>query len=551
MNMECSVKYPGLDLYCRYLDADLSKVGTGRFCNFLKKRLKIEKLPCNLTVTELIQANAVSPSLLVKLPTSYFENWENYPNRQAKYRNEPTEVEKLAAYDFYISMLGELKKENFLHPYEAKCNEFVNRFQQTEIPKNFEFKQHSNGSKYTEYKAYFNYSTGYIFVIALDHGYKYIDKFLSPEDGKKKLIERISYINDSWIEHGRIEIFEKLSYYITAITIRNHRAKHGNFVELDTNWLADRIGYSSEQMEYDIEKLLILFSDWKRALSEFCLYKPAVELLRRDIYFLLEWLCQVSGKDNEFYFNKWSYNTRCPKPWAELSDVIEYEDFDLKKVFLQQIYIYLKEIPDRIVPTRNFNRTEPYDRYIHDVYSRLIEQEGFLPWIRAFKDLQDSINKRDHERLIQFRQTRILDYLLIITIRTEILIGSISGCDDRNIKKVFEELEKRFCDGSKERCLFSQIAKRYSKKTSLKNKPTEIIGKIEKLPFIERIFYTHEVFHCYKSILTFITFRNYFAHHCYKDDEINHQLSETAGKIMCSCAETVFIVDKAVQGCFL
>ena len=47
-----------------------------------------------------------------------------------------------------------------------------------------------------------------------------------------------------------------------------------------------------------------------------------------------------------------------------------------------------------------------------------------------------------------------------------------------------------------------------------------------------------------RALLTFITARNYFAHHAYKDDVINIQTSEIAKKILESLLATLLFFQK-------
>ncbi len=508
--------------------------------------MKIKKIPYKLTVEELLLNKVIEPSLLLKFPQADGEKSVHECGDIPRYRKE----------DFNIECL--------LHPYDGKdekCKEFIQRFK-AEIPESFESRIHSNDS---EYKAYFNYSVGYIFIEALGDGYEYIENFLSRCEGKKKLFKNFSETYERWNQSSLLNIFDRLSYYMTAMSIYlwHERVFYQNeappFSFRDAAlFIAEETGYSHEEMEEDMVKLIDpqrsnffpLFQEWKRNSEKNCLYKPAVELLRRDIYFLLKWMCYLSGKTTAYYFEKkWPKYETLRGKWnpkvSYLNDALEYEDFELKDIFLQHIPLYIENINERIMPKEENAR---YKR-LSEIYERLTQYDEFKPWNRAFKELHKSLAMNGR---IDFNQTRIIDYLLIITIRTEILIGSICGCEgeDRAIKKIFQKLEKNFCDGSKERALFSMIINKDSMKlTRLETTPEEIFAQIENIPKVRS--WSDNTFNLFKPIMKFITARNYFAHHCYKDDEIN-RIGETPGKILSSCVEAVLIVDKAVQGeCFL
>ena len=71
-----------------------------------------------------------------------------------------------------------------------------------------------------------------------------------------------------------------------------------------------------ELLEQDMEKLLSLFGHWENRQKERRRHYPqAIELLRQDIDFLLEWLCALTGKPQGVYFEKWSYNIEPHDIW--------------------------------------------------------------------------------------------------------------------------------------------------------------------------------------------------------------------------------------------
>jgi hypothetical protein len=541
--MECKYKSPSCGEYYRYLSERT-------FQSFLKRELKIKKIPYKLTVEELHLNKVIEPSLLLKFPQVDGEKSVHECRDIPRYRKE----------DFNIECL--------LHPYDGKdekCKEFIQRFK-AKIPETFEVRRHSNGTTSSEYKAYFNYSVGYIFIEALGDGYEYIGNFLSQDKGKQKLFQNFSETYERWKKNSLLSIFDRLSYYITAMSIYlwHKRVFYQNeappFSFRDAAlFIAEETGYSHEDMEEDMVKLVDpqrsnfcpLFQQWKRNSEKNCLYKPAVELLRWDIYYLLQWMCYLSGNTPEYYFeNKWPKHETMRGKWnpkvSYLNDALEYEDFDLKDIFLQHIPLYIENIPERIVPKEEGERY----KYLFEIYKRLTQYDEFKPWNRAFKELHKSlaINGR-----IDFNQTRIIDYLLIITIRTEVFVRAACKenfkIDERDLKKIFCKLASKFNECKKENSLFCVVFEEFNNLTTLYDTPEKMFDKIEK--YQKKKNWNDEILLCFKPIMKFITARNYFAHHCYKDDEINRR-DETAEKILSSCVETVLIIDKAMQGeCFL
>lgn len=563
--MECRYRLPRRGEECRYLNETA-------FLELLKRNFKIDKIPYKLTIKDLLLNKAIEPSLLVRLPECYFENWGNYPLTPAKYLSEQTYEEKLAHQSGLNSQFrsGDFNMEFFLHPYDSndkECKDFIYKFK-SESPEVFEVRRHSNGEKYSEYEAYLNYYTGYILAEALSGGYENIGLFLSKNNGKDKLFKQLQETCERWRANSFFKIFDRLSYYITAMSLWHHyeefhRNKMQMYSFMDTcsfmdvaKFISEKINYSHEEMEEDMGKLVgrkhALFQQWNIESEKDFLYKPAVEMLRRDIYFLLQWMCSISGKTTEYFFeNKWPKHETQRGKWnpkvSYLNDALEYEDFDLKDRFVHIIPLYIENIPERIVPKEENERY----KYLYEIYERLAQYDEFKPWNRAFNELHKSLDMNGH---IDFKQTRIIDYLLIITIRTEIIVRAYCKerfeIKDRDLKNIFCKLASKFNECRKENSLFCIIYEEFNKLTELSGTPEKIFDKIEEYP--KKRTWNNEILSCFKTIMRFVTARNYFAHHCYKDDEVNENTSDTAGKIITSCIETIFIIDKATQGqCFL
>jgi hypothetical protein len=87
--MNRTLRYSEDDLYCRYLRIDVNdnssfKMCSNAFFSFAKKTLKLEKLPYNIKLRELILEGCLTSDLFVDLPAVYFLNWQRYPTLEKK-----------------------------------------------------------------------------------------------------------------------------------------------------------------------------------------------------------------------------------------------------------------------------------------------------------------------------------------------------------------------------------------------------------------------------------------------------------------------------------
>lgn len=534
----------GMDLYSRYLNVGLyrdtplaigssAKVCHGWFGQYLKDRLEIQRIPYGLSIEDMIVKRALIPDLFVELPSEYFLLSED---------SEMSEALKHADYHrVEISTQGDWSLESLLHPYDGERErDFVDRFSK-KIPRTLKKEKHPNGDAFRAYEAYFSYWKSYVFVEALD-GYDNIDEFLSWKTGREILISRFTDVSQQWEENYK-NVFTRLSFYRTAKTIL-------------TLWEAPRISITyqelsefiqkvtdcnSELLEQDMEKLLILFGDWKKRQKEGRRYYPqAIELLRQDIYLLLEWLCTLNRKPQKVYFEKWSYDIEPHDIWVQLKEVISYEEFELERRFIRNVPIYTEIL-----------KTEGYITDVENVYARLAEHESFWPWIRAFSDLHDQLKHTSPKRPLIFKQSRVLDHLLVFAIRTEILIREFFRTatqleENRDLRLVFNQFSIKLPEKSRERSILCAVVdKKTWRQTELSGKPDEIFGNIDRIPQKKK--WNKSQHHIFLSILRFVTARNYFAHHSFKDGTLNNQVEDLPGQILVSCLKSVIYMDYIVQ----
>ena len=537
----------GMDRYSRYLNVNLyspsteslAKVCQGQFGQYLKDRLEIQRIPYGLSIADMIVNRALIPDLFVELPSEYFVSWKDFPctgNFAI-----PEELESVAYHSVYIPDDGTWSLESLLHPYDGELKrDFVYRFS-GEVPRTLKKQEHPNGISFRPYEAYFSYWKSYIFVEALNR-YDDIDKFLSWETGRKILLSRFIDVSQQWEENYK-DVFTRLSFYRTAktiLTLWKGPRPSTTYQEL-SEFIQKVTDCNSELLEQDMEKLLILFEDWEKNQKEGKRYYPqAIELLRQDIYFLLEWLCLLSRKPQEVYFKKWSEEAATLSRWAKLSEAIPYEEFELENRFM----IYAPDYAEIL-------KKEGYLTNAKCIYARLAKHESFWPWIRAFSDLHDQLVPTSATKPLVFKQPRILDHLLVLAIRTEVLIRAFFRKADqseevRELRLVFDQFSKKLPDGSKERSILGTIADtRKWKKTELGGKPDEIFENIDQIPQKKK--WSKFQHHIFLSLMRFVTARNYFAHHSFKDGTLNYHVEKLPEQILTSCLESVIYMDYVVQ----
>ena len=538
------VNYNGLDRYCRYLNVELYRVEEpystgsfaticqGRFGQFLKDRLGIQRIPYGLHMVDMIVKGALIPDLFVELPPEYFSSW-----RQFALMDDSEIPKELKWADYHrvpVDDYGTWSVESALHPYDSEIkSDFVDRFS-ANVPQNLENYTHSNGFSFRPYEAYFQYWKAYIFVEALD-GYEDIGLFLSSKIGRETVISNFREKSKRW-EVEYVGIFDRLSFYRTAKTILT--LWQGDCYTTSGKELSEFILKASngttEVLEQDLEKLLILFGHWRvKEQAGRRYYLHALEQLKYDVFLLLEWLCPLTGKREEMYFEKWS---RPNQGYVPLREVISFEEFELEESFCERAPDYSKLLVKAGILAD-----------VKSVYGRLAKQDSFWPWIRAFSDVHHKMVPTNTKKPLVFRQPRILDHLLVLAVRTETLICALFGEavkseEPKTLSEVFGGLLDKLPPKSAARTVLCEVVKN-RKKTHLYERPEEIFGKIDSISGDTSEIQPHMI----KSILRFATARNYFAHHFYKDRYINTGIETLPGEILSSCLDTVVYVESVVQ----
>jgi len=185
---------------------------------------------------------------------------------------------------------------------------------------------------------------------------------------------------------------------------------------------------------------------------------------------------------------------------------------------------------------------------IAQTYHRLANNDSFPPWIRAFSDMHKGINSQESIKLVQ---PRIQDCLLVLTIRTEILIRSlyankVNKPDPNDLKQLLHDFSVLISNDPAAETVFNAVSNSTAwKLTTLRDRPEEIFHKIERQSVDKK--WSDEQKFFYESILKFVTARNYFAHHSYKDDELNSSVSKLSANVLKACIYSLLYFEKLLN----
>ena len=430
--------------------------------------------------------------------------------------------------------------------------------------------EYSDRVKQIPYEAYFRYWRIYIFAEALSDGYNRIDQFLPYADGIGRLEERFQKTNDHW-EKTYKDAFDRLSYYQVAKAIlHTHKRPERSVSEQEwekylnaLEFIRRKLIYTPERMEDDIATLLDLFHSWEwKSKKGPTYYTQGLVLLRQDIYDLTKWLKTATRTTWDECFerrNGW----RLYSEDNYLEHVVCFERFDLERVFAKYTTVELfNKKAETILKT---------DReQVKDLFDRLSGLSGynssFGSWVRILSDLDGQLGGTSTKNPISFKETRIVDYLRNFAITTEALIRQIIV--ERNpqinsrfsIRKVFKKLQDEYggCKNPTYRDVLEKVTKELKKGiedniTNLRdidnltknNKSifSKVNNKYKVVPGhgnVQNQFALH-------SLLSFVTARNYAAHHFCRDNELNNPSDDQSRQIFCSCIASVVFIDNIVQ----
>ena len=551
-----------LDTCRRYLCADLHEAPShhhaaygGHFGQYLKEQFGIEKLPYGITIVEMLERRMIKPDLLIKFPKN--ANGKRFLDFYSKVILFPSLLHSNKGWD----------PESFLHPCDVLNSKAWRR---KTVPSVFMPGEYSDRVKRIPYEAYFRYWRIYIFAEALSDGYDRIDRFLPyADEGIGRLEERFQKTNDHW-EKTYKDAFDRLSYYQAAKAMLYTQKAPKRCVSKQENaqYLSalefiqqEKLSYTSDMMEEDIATLLELFHTWEyKSKDAPKYYTQGLVLLRQDIYDLTKWLATATKTTWDECFerrNKWRHYSGA----NYLKHVVCFERFDLERVFARYTVELCCKEAETILKTDQEQAKVLFDRLsgLSDYNS------SFGSWVRILYDLQGQLGGTSTKNPISFKETRIVDYLRNFAITTEALIRQIivdieHQTNRLSLLKVFKGLQNKYgkYKNPTYRDVLGTVIKELSKDKKVNitdlhdiddliEKKESIFSKVNSnyqiVPGsgdIQKQFAVH-------SILSFVTARNYAAHHFCRDDELNNPRDDQSCQIFYSCIASIVFIDTIVQ----
>lgn len=518
-------------MYCRYLSLNLPQYPpnrtmlSGRFGQWLK-RMGIEKFPFDIQLSDLLYAKVLQPSLCVKLPELFFEQWQNWPERPAI-----RQVRNQSAADWYdvqicAHVINQL--EDCIHPYDGSLKESFAQEYRDIVPSSPEAILHPNGREFIAAEAYIPYWQTY--AIAADYfRYRHSDFLLEPDYGKARCIDYMRKAIELFVqEFGAL--FERLSWYKTIVTIVHWSKVHANQGEI-FNFVQQYSTVSESQLKDDLHLLLGLDYQWSTNIKQYgcVVLQKARQHLSQDVYHVYEQL-RLLGGDKKLLFDEF-HPMGCFGGESALHHVLENEYYTFQDSFL----FFTPKYCSQIILSQGYSCGS-------SEFESLYRVGGFDSWARAFHDLHTRTNSQPNHAT--FKQPRIVDALIVLTIRTEIVLRemfrpALKLDSDLTIEKLFGKLRVHVSD-SKRRIIECFIQHNKSK-TKLFGKPADFFASVNSIKCEEWSKVDQQFL---KSILKFVIARNYFAHHAYKDPQLNHQASAISKEILMSLLETLLFFNK-------
>ncbi|MGI2022263.1 hypothetical protein [Shewanella glacialipiscicola] len=542
--MHRNITYREDDYYLSYLNISLHnqspmRLCGGRLASYLENKFGIKKLPYNIKLIDLILDTDNTDELFVELPKEYFLGWDSYPCLGEEVKESSSDFVKNSAYhNIYIISHNDSGFLDFLHPYESSLNESFRERYKTNHPVSLTICEHPNGHEFRPYESYMAYWRAYV-IFEVVQNCKFIERYLNKVDGFDFLKRNYNQVNKLWVDiysssFNRLALFRS---FMTRVKLSENtiQCTCGEI----SNFLLHHCNSSILDLKSDMTTLLKIHHEWenKFKISDLATYESALNLLKIDIYFLFEWLCYAGMKENEI-IDTWAYKDRQMQNWSQLKDVLDFEEIKFIESFKQYVPFYSENIKDWLSGCE-----------LSKIYDYLKSLNSFSPWIRGFYDLHELINTKGE---IQLVQPRVIDNLLVLSIRTEITIreiySSLSGTQEPDLlRKLFQDLPELVGD-SKSTTVFKAVSDKNNwALTELRERPEDIFAKVDACNVGKT--WSKDQKYFFKQLLKFVTSRNYFAHHSYKDGDLNNHITELCRNVFVSCLHSVlYITALSMQG---
>lgn len=523
-----------IDKYSSYMSigahsADYSpKICNGKFAEFLKTNFDLQKLPYDMKLLDLLLASPSSYELYVKLPEEFFKSWNNYPSSSDNFDCMNEDLNSVFYFDWVLLSTDSFEIKDLVHPYDSNLKQsFVEKYKETNQIDSVEKVEHENGRFFYPCEMYLAHWRAYVLIETIVEC-KFIEKYKTAVDGKKLFLEKFIKINEEWTKKYKSTL-DIVSTYKTVSARLGHENSDVNFHKD----LFDFLNIDMQDIEATIENLLIIYKKFtginkSKKITDF---DNALNLLQQDIYLMVEWL-EYLGVQRANIYKKWSYEKFSNENWVELSEVLPRMEIVENSTLVKFSQYYLDPLVFKWMKRNHFE--------IENLIKDLSTLETSKVWIRTFSRLHKEI--QTNKRLINFDFPLIIDSLLVLTIRTEAILrerlGELWG-ETKNLMEVVNKLGDFAND--QDRKVFINVKSLQDKNktlTRLENKPENIFGRLEVVEIPNNNLSESRKYFI-RSILMFITARNYFAHHSYKDSEIGYVQSVLAKQIIEACFTTI------------
>lgn len=531
-----------IDKYSSYMSiaahsADYSpKICNGKFAEFLKTNFDLQKLPYGMKLLDLLLASPSSYELHVKLPEEFFKSWKNYPSSGDNFDCMNEDLNSVFYFDWDLLSTDSFEIKDLVHPYDSNLKQsFVEKYKETNQIDSVEKVKHENGRFFYPCEMYLAHWRAYVLIETIVEC-KFIEKYKTAVDGKKLFLEKFIKINEEWTKKYKSTL-DIVSTYKTVSARLGHENSNVNFHKD----LLDFLNINVQDIEVTIENLLRIYKKFEginksKKITDF---DNALNLLQQDIYLMVEWL-EYLGVQRANIYKKWSYEKFSNENWVELSEVLPRMEIVENSTLVNFSQYYLDPLVFNWMKRNHFE--------IENLIKDLSTLETSKVWIRTFSRLHKEI--QTNKRLINFDFPLIIDSLLILTIRTEAILrerlGELCG-ETKDLMDVVNKLGD-FANDQDKRVFINvkSLQDQNNKLTRLEDKPENIFGLIETATLPNNNLSESRKYFI-KSILMFITARNYFAHHSYKDSEIGYVQSVLAKLIIEACFTTIVFAIGATE----
>ncbi len=492
----------------------------GSFVSWLEE-LGLKDLINRYSLPKLLEWGWLVPQYRLCFPAEYFEEItpENLLNTIADHSRDNDPFYRLLGYGESWHIEDTENPHWFLHPFCRPDSDYNNLLNQTD-------------NSATSNIGYFYHWQAYALIDVVRTANMGIFPILNTPDITQDIarianceIKPSNVLNQPHRWGGLAKPMTWLSHYRAfreALPIETDRSLHKKGAEA----LAEYLEIDAEILEKAIKEQLLegLTGSWLGTNYDCDKWTlPAWPYLQKDIFFAMEWLCTLNGKNFSDYFKKWPFSHE-RKVWPPLHKVLPFEYFEDRQYFLCTLPHYKRFYKD-IFPT---------DTKLEQLISRL-QKPSFDSLLNAFRQFHEHLMYNPKQKgSLDFRVLRPLDYYSLLAIRAESCFrdalhenDSLANIEYQGLSGYIEELAKQRGISSRVIEYFKGNATSY---TQLRDMPENPIDKIMNIKIKK---WSKKDTHLVQAFLCCLLARNYFAHHTYLDKEfMRNQKEESAFMLM-------------------